>query len=265
VTPIDDNRPFFWHFVRFGDALTGDWGGTSVVWDPEEATGERVLIVLLAFAVVFAALFVLLPLFAIRDVWREMPSKLPIGLYFSALGLGFMFFEVSLIQQLTLLLGYPTHSLTVTLFALLTFTGIGSLATDYWVVNRVRALAILLGVLFLLMLWLQFGLAPAISALIGIPFAARVVCAVLFIAPLGLCLGSLMPIGINTVAELTPHRQQMVAWCWAVNGFFSVVASILSTMLAMAYGFRIVVLCGTLIYAVGIFAMTRVLGARAKA
>jgi hypothetical protein len=33
----------------------------------------------------------------------------------------------------------------------------------------------------------------------------------------------------------------------------------------MAYGFRIVVLCGTLIYAVGIFAMTRVLGARAKA
>jgi hypothetical protein len=235
------------------------------VWDPEEATGERVLIVLLAFAVVFAPLFVLLPLFAIRDVWREMPSKLPIGLYFSALGLGFMFFEVSLIQQLTLLLGYPTHSLTVTLFALLTFTGIGSLATDYWVVNRVRALAILLGVLFLLMLWLQFGLAPAISALIGIPFAARVVCAVLFIAPLGLCLGSLMPIGINAVAELTPHRQQMVAWCWAVNGFFSVVASILSTMLAMAYGFRIVVLCGTLIYAVGIFAMTRVLASTAKA
>jgi hypothetical protein len=40
-----------------------------------------------------------------------------------------MLIEVSLIQRLTLFLGYPTHSLTVTLFALLVSSGIGSLLT----------------------------------------------------------------------------------------------------------------------------------------
>ena len=72
-------------------------------------------------------------------------------------------------------------------------------------------------------------------------------------------------LAIGAVAEMSEHKQQMVAWCWAINGFFSVVASILSTMLGMAYGFRIVVLIGTLIYAAGIFAMTRILGAKVTA
>ena len=48
------------------------------------------------------------------------------------LGMGFMFLEVTLIQRLTLFLGYPTHSLSVTLFALLVSTGVGSgLSTRY--------------------------------------------------------------------------------------------------------------------------------------
>ena len=61
------------------------------------------------------------------------------AIYFAALGLGFMFFEVSLIQQLTLFLGYPTYSLTVTLFALLVSTGVGSLLSERWLARRNRA------------------------------------------------------------------------------------------------------------------------------
>ena len=258
VSPITDNRPFFWHFVRFRDALTGSWGEQATVWDPEEATGERVLITLLAFSTVFAAALMLLPMFAIRDVWSLIPCKTAAGVYFSALGLGFMFFEISLIQQLTLFLGYPTHSLTVTLFALLTFTGIGSLATDHWVRDRDRSLGFLLLALVGLMLWYQFGLGPVMGRLAGLPFPLRVALSILFVAPLGLCLGSFMPIGINAVARITEHKQQLVAWCWAVNGFFSVVASILTTILAMSVGFRWVLLASVVIYATGILAMTRI-------
>jgi len=200
----------------------------------------------------------LLPMFAIRDVWSLIPCKTAAGVYFSALGLGFMFFEISLIQQLTLFLGYPTHSLTVTLFALLTFTGIGSLATDHWVRDRDRSLGFLLLALVGLMLWYQFGLGPVMGRLAGLPFPLRVALSILFVAPLGLCLGSFMPIGINAVARITEHKQQLVAWCWAVNGFFSVVASILTTILAMSVGFRWVLLASVVIYATGILAMTRI-------
>ena len=54
-----------------------------------------------------------------------MPGKLDSGVFFAAVGLGFMIYEICLIQKLTLLLGHPTRSLTVTLMSLLVFTGIG--------------------------------------------------------------------------------------------------------------------------------------------
>ena len=44
-------------------------------------------------------------------------------MYFGALGLGFMFFEITMIQRLVRFLGYPTYSLTVTLASILVFSG----------------------------------------------------------------------------------------------------------------------------------------------
>ncbi len=46
--------------------------------------------------------------------------------YFASIGLGFMFIEISMIQRFSLLLGYPTLSLSVSLFTLLLATAIGA-------------------------------------------------------------------------------------------------------------------------------------------
>ena len=62
-----------------------------------------------------------------KDILESLRNRLIISLI---LGMGFMLIEVSLIQMLTLLLGYPTYSLSVTLFGLLIFTGIGSLLSE---------------------------------------------------------------------------------------------------------------------------------------
>jgi predicted MFS family arabinose efflux permease len=80
---------------------------------------------------------------------------------------------------------------------------------------------------------------------------------VLFLAPLGVCLGMFMPLGLGRVVNLTPHGEEYVAWAWAVNGFFSVVGSVLTTILSMAFGFRMVQLAGLIIYAIAAFAFTR--------
>ncbi len=256
--PVADNKPFFWHFARFQNSFGEQWGGNVYIWDPEDATGERVMVILLLFAAAFAGVFLLLPLVAIREVWREVPHKLRAGTYFASLGLGFMFFEVCLMQQMTLFLGYPTYSLTVTLFSLLVFTGIGSLATERYAANRNRSLLILLGVLFVLMLMQQFALGPMVDAFIGNSLAFRIFAAILFIAPLGLCLGAFMPIGLGAVAELSDYSRQYIAWGWAVNGFFSVMSSILATMLSMTFGFQAVLMVGMGIYAVGVLALISV-------
>src|SRR4029077_19590489 len=47
-------------------------------------------------------------------------------LYFAALGFGFIAVELALRQNLTLLVGHPIYSLSVLLFTLLAFGGIGS-------------------------------------------------------------------------------------------------------------------------------------------
>ena len=58
---------------------------------------------------------------------------LPFYVFFAAIGLGFLFVEISQFQRLGVFLGHPTYALTVVLFTVLVFSGIGSLLTDRFV------------------------------------------------------------------------------------------------------------------------------------
>ena len=256
VSPIDDNAPFFWHFARFSDVLRdiSEPIHPSFV-DPEDAVGERVLLLLLVLAVVFAAVFLLLPFVLVRDVWSALPRKGTSGAYFSALGLGFMFFEITMIQKLVLFLGYPTYSLTVTLASILVFTGVGAFLS-----NRLTDIArdakrfLLPGIVALTIAYL-FVLPSITDGLLTSPLALRVIVAFVAVAPLGVCLGMFMPLGVRSVAELSPYPTEYVAWGWAVNGFASVVGSVLTTVLAMTFGFSAVLVFGLVTYLCAIAAL----------
>jgi MFS-type transporter involved in bile tolerance (Atg22 family) len=50
---------------------------------------------------------------------------------------------------------------------------------------------------------------------------------------------------------------RLVAWCWAVNGFFSVLGSSLTTMLSMSFGFDRTVVIGLVLYVVATLAHLR--------
>ena len=63
-----------------------------------------------------------------------------------------------------------------------------------------------------------------------------------------------MPLGLGVVAGLGPHADEYVAWGWAVNGFFSVIGSVGTTILAMAYGFRTVQVVALCVYGVAVLA-----------
>jgi len=254
VRPISDDGPFFWHFTGFDDVIA-DFGKPIDRGDFEDSVGERVLLLLLGVAVLFASVFLLLPFVAIRSTWVALPRKARSALYFAALGLGFIFFEVTLIQRLTLFLGYPTYSLTVTLMSILIFTGIGALLSERWRQHPRRVLPWLLVAIVALTVFYEWGLPPLTDALLGLPLAARVPIAFALLAPLGLCLGTFMPLGLGAVADLTDHKSEYVAWGWAVNGFASVVGAVLSTMLAMSFGFRTVLLVALAIYLVALVAL----------
>jgi len=262
VRAITDDSPFFWHFVRFSTVLAEFTRPLDQI-DLEDSLGERILLLLLALSAVFAAVFLLVPFVAIRQTWSQLPSRAASAIYFSALGLGFMFFEVCLIQKLTLFLGYPTYSLTVTLMSLLIFTGIGSLSTGLYEERRDAALPVLLAMIVLLTGFYQFGLDPLVRALMPLPLWARILFAFGCLAPLGLCLGAFMPLGLLTVSRLSVHRDEYVAWAWAVNGFFSVIGSVLTTILSMTLGFRVVLMLGVAAYLLAVVTLRRIPLARA--
>jgi hypothetical protein len=253
VTAVHDDAPFFWHFVSFRKALRLTPGGLDTM---EHGLGEQLLMVLLVCAGTLAALLLAAPLLLRRRRWRDMPGKVAAGTYFAALGLGFMFFEISLIQRLTLFLGYPTYSLTVTLCAVLVSTALGALWGGRVVTPPATLLPRLLGCLLGLVLFYRLGLPIVIDHFIGTPLAVRITIAVAMLLPLGLCLGTFMPLGLRTVSALGAHGEDYAAWAWAVNGFFSVIASLLATMLAMTYGFDTVMLIALGVYAVGIVAFS---------
>ncbi len=264
VTPIEDDGPFFWHFARFRDVI-GDIGDSidpSFV-DPEDAVGERVLLLLLVIATLFGAVFLLLPFVSVREVWSVLPRKSTSALYFAALGMGFMFFEITLIQKLVLFLGYPTYSLTVTLASILIFTGVGALLSERFASRPRAATRRLLPALVALTAFYLFALPAITDALLTWPLAARVVVAFVVLAPLGVCLGMFMPLGIGTVARLSAHPREYVAWGWAVNGFASVVGAVLTTIIAMTFGFNVVLVIGLAVY-LGALAALRSLAAGAR-
>jgi hypothetical protein len=210
---------------------------------------------ILVFATTMAGLFLLLPFIAVGTQWREFGRKGTSLLYFSCLGFGFMLFEVSLIQQLALFLGYPTYSLSVTLATILVASGAGSALAERFVDrSRSAATVLLAGISLLTIVYLLLG--PfMIEKLIVLPLSARIVIAIAAITPLGLCLGGFMPMGLAALTKLTASPEQYIAWSWAINGFFSVIGSVGTTILSMMFGFRIVLVLGLVTYAIATLAL----------
>ena len=86
----------------------------------------------------------------------------------------------------------------------------------------------------------ELGLDNLTDSLLDQSLAVRVIVSLIVLAPLGLCLGMFMPLGLSLVGKLSEHADEYIAWSWAVNGFFSVIGSVLTTILSMSYGFSAV-------------------------
>jgi hypothetical protein len=66
-----------------------------------------------------------------------------------------------------------------------------------------------------------------------------------------------MPLAITLVATDEVHSSEYVAWGWAINGFFSVIGSTLTTIASMTYGFRVVLLSAVVLYLIVIVLLRR--------
>jgi hypothetical protein len=253
VTPTTDDRPFF--FEYYGWSNLGDF-----------RSGKATLAILLVQALLLAGGFILWPLWRFRRQGLATRGARRFIVYFAALGIGFIFIEIGLMQRFILFLGHPVYSTSVVLFSVLTFSGIGSLVSGQlltrvprnshheessepdprWLQRWVIPLLGLLTVVYI------FALPPLFHVLLGLELAYRVALSILLLSPLGLLMGMPFPLGIRLVDQV---NAALVPWAWGVNGFSSVVGSILAVMIAQSYGFSLVLGLAVVIYLVGLAAV----------
>jgi SAM-dependent methyltransferase len=246
LTPATDDRPYFFHFFKWRTLpelldLRTRGGAPPLDW------GYPVLVMALAQAVVVSLLLIVLPLAlsATRHAFAAAPAKLRrrVPGYFFALGLGFMAVEIPLLQRFTLFLSHPLYAAAIVLSAFLVFAGLGARfsarlgPSARWPFAAVAATA---GAYALLL--------PALlAAAMGLAQEWKVLLTLLLVAPLAFCLGMPFPLGLAAVAA---RAAPLVPWAWGINGFASVVATLLATLLAIHWGYTVVLLLATALYAV---------------
>jgi hypothetical protein len=239
VCPPTDDKPFFFNMQRLQDVGREQQG---FIYSTDPFT---ILMVTLGILVVLSLIGFVGPLVVHRLRKDADPAPTVASLsYFAALGLGFLLLEIMLVQRFVLFLGFPTYALSVVLFALLVFTGIGSMVSSRLGCER-RTLAWVLTAVIALILAGAWLLQPLLESLITLPFAARVLVAIATLAPVGVVLGVCMPIGLRRFQPLWPTG---VAYAWGVNGIASVLASVLGIALAINFGFRAATLAAAACY-----------------
>ncbi len=269
IRPATDNRPYFFQFLRINSLIqmVRTIGRNAI---PFIEWGYLLLIATLIQAVLAGLILILAPLFFLRHRLKRSinesdfaHSPICIFAYFLSLGFGFMFIEMAFIQKFLLLLADPTYSVAVVLCAFLVFAGLGSLFSPKLttVIERVgllprqpKPISIAIGILSLIaVLYIQL-LPPIFRSFLASPDNLKIIVSIGLIAPLAFFMGMPFPLGIDLLRRRHPD---LIAWAWGINGYASVVSVILSTCLAIAFGFNTVILLAIGVYLVGAWMLPR--------
>jgi hypothetical protein len=258
LEPITDNRPFFFNVLPWREIVVD----RRIEWsNPGSGTGQIVLLMMLGQSLILGAVLIGVPL--LRGARGALPRRTTAGflVYFLALGLGFLLIEISFVQKYVLLLGYPTYSLSVTIFSLLVFAALGAALSRRGWKHPERSLIRMLAVT-LVLLTLEVLILPWLrERLLASSLATRIALTVAMQLPLGIVLGMYFPTGLELLRRREPR---LIPWAWAVNGVASVAASVIAVLLGMAIGFSGVAFVAGAIYALGTVGLLSALRAEAR-
>ncbi len=247
VTPVNDNRPFFFYTVQPRDILNFLTITSQESADYKINRAVPMLFGVLFVSVVATLVTLLLPPLVLGQRLPQSRSLRLFLLYFVCLGAGYIMIQVSLIQKFVLLLGHPTYALTVIIFSMLISSGLGSFYSKRIVKNNPERLRIVLLLIVILVPVLGYfaGLVSDLGP--AWPLAVKMLITVLVIAPLGFLMGIPFPTGLAT---LEGWDSSAVRWGWSMNAASSVLGSAMAIFFAIYLGLYQTLVLGGLLYLV---------------
>ena len=243
LAPITFDQPFFYAVLRLSQ-LDTILKRLEIL--PQAEIGALVNLAVLAQAIVIAILVLLVPLLAPGRVQAEERTGLlrPI-VYFSALGLGFLFLEIFLIEKVSFYLNDRISAFALVLTGMLVFSGFGSMLAGRFAANPRRGVMLATLVMLGWTTVMALGLESTMLETLGLPWPLRAVWVLLAVAPVSVALGLPFPLGLTRAGT-----GGFLPWAWGLNGAFSVVATPLANLLAREAGFFWVLLVAAILYVI---------------
>ncbi len=246
LSPITENRPFFYDVLRLNH-LPLILRRIEIL--PQAEIGPLVNLAVLAQAIILALFVLAVPLLARRPGqgaslgWRGFAR---VAVYFAAIGLGFLFIEITAIEKAAFFLNDRASAFAIVLTAMLVFSGLGSLLSARVTATPKHGLALAAAIT---LIWCAAAALLGdrlILALADWPYLARTALVIALMAPVSIALGLPFPLGLQRLAGGSSF---ILPWAWALNGAFSVVATPLANLGALAFGFDRVLFAAMLLYA----------------
>ena len=252
VSPVTDNAPFFFFTLKMRQLLRADTLQQGIDWKVN--LGVAVLGTVLIISLLAVLAFLVIPLAVRARAKQQQPLQL---FYFIAVGLGYILVEIAFIQRFVLFLGHPTYALTVVVFLMLLSSGAGSLTSRKWQAETRRTWLPIVLIVSALLVYV-FLLPGLLNALVGLPFAAKLIVSGLLLVPLGFAMGMPFPTGLRAFSSNPSLPGQManenaVEWAWAMNAASSVLGSVLAMVIAIQFGLNATLACGAVAYLTACF------------
>jgi len=206
-------------------------------------------------SLLFAVMFILVPLYFSESGKVHWPYKKSALGYFACLGAGFIIFELVLIQLFMKLIGYPLYTYSTIVFTLLFSAGCGSYASKKFSIDSTYRWhwpfwGILASGLFLLICHTL-----VIKLFLTLPVQIRIFAAFAMVFPLGFFMGIPFPLGILAIEK---QPRGAIAWAWGVNALFTVIGGLLSGVLSIFIGFKLTIVAALGLYGSAFYLFRRI-------
>ncbi len=247
IEPATDDRPYFFNFFKW-ESLNEILslyrrGGFSLL-----ELGYPVLILTLLQALLASLVLILLPLWFFRRRGESVAASYHFKVvgYFFAIGLAYLFIEIAFLQKFILFLAHPIYAVAVVLCGFLIFSGLGSRYSQQLMnAGRSRILLPAMALLSAICLAYLLLIPYLFSWLADLPGPGKALFSMMLIAPIAFIMGLPFPLGLTKIAEAAP---QLVPWAWGINGCASLLSSILASLLAIHFGFNLVIIAALALY-----------------
>jgi len=238
ITPAVDDKPFFFDYSAYDRIET--WILSPYI---------RFMIKLVASIFILSIVLILLPVIRMRGRLKG-GNAIIVPFYFVCVGLAYLLVEVWMLHRFSMFLGHQTYGLSVVPSTLLISTGLGAWLSPWIIPHFDIRVLVGCGAILLFLTSGLFILPYFLVQTWHLGLLTRVLVVMSFIVPTGVAMGFPFPAGLSWLNKAYPTT---VPWCVGINGFASVMATIIAVPIALCLGYTAVLQIGIVLYVLAAF------------